>query len=73
MKFIYLDKNRPIVNLDMCSSINKDNLNSGKKYYIVFKGCDVYWSFTDGEERDFVFDLIMRGYSECVEMNRRKG
>jgi hypothetical protein len=66
MKFIYLNKNSPIVNLNMCSSINKDCLNSKEKYYIVFRGCDVSWNFTNEEERDEIFNCIMWRFSECV-------
>jgi len=76
MKFIYKDKNSEIVNLDKCKYIKKNDYKSGDNvnhYNIVFKGCSIDWTFESEEERDFIYNLIIREYAECIDTKRSKG
>jgi hypothetical protein len=62
--FICREKSgNPIVNLDMCSCIYKDEI-SGPTPVITFLGCDVRWIFQDEAERDITFDRLKR--LECI-------
>jgi hypothetical protein len=66
--FIYRENSsNPVVNLDMCSCIYKDEIsgsNGGSRPVITFFGCEVRWIFQDEEERDLMFGKL-KGL-ECI-------